>query len=156
MMTHCDSVSPSYNLSLLSLLSLLLLIIRKWFCCFLLGLCLHSTYTVLLIHVQDQICEEIPQICKIMAQMRGELTFQVTTVATKIRSLLTFFIGGYLERERERERVNPSPYYHIFNRPWQKLKDDYDCVPLLYSKCCCLMKPEERSLFLLSILHHYR
>ena len=37
-----------------------------------------------------------------MAQMRGELTFQITTVATKIRSLLTFFIGGYLaQRERE-------------------------------------------------------
>ena len=102
MMKHCNSVSPSYNLSLLSSLSLLLQMILKRFCCFLLGLCLHGTYTVLLIHVQDHICEEIPQICKIMAQTR-ELTFQVTTVATKIRSLLTFFIGGYLKRERERE-----------------------------------------------------
>ena len=111
MMKHCDSVSPSYNLSLLSSLSLLLQIILKRFCCFLLGLCLQGTYTVLLIHVQDQISEEIPQICKIMAQTRGELTFQVTTVAAKIRSLLTFFIGGHLKRERESKPLTSLTHF---------------------------------------------
>ena len=35
------------------------------------------------------------------------------------------------------------------------MKDDCDCIQLLYSKCCCLMKPEERSLFPLSNNNSY-
>ena len=159
-MIHCDSFSPSYNLSLLSLLSLLLHIVinTEMILLFLVGLMSSGN-----IHSVTNTCPR-PDLWRNSTNLQNHGTDERRAhfpgYYCSYRQRLDHFWHSSLEatspKERERERVNPSPYWHIFNRPWQQLKDDYDRVQFLYSKCCCLMKPEERSLFLLSILHRYR